>query len=56
MIRDFDISWSLGFPFEADSIMIVDPDAELAFDRRSGLPAGSGAALADHPEMLRSQA
>jgi hypothetical protein len=31
VVRDFDIGWSLGFPFEADSILIVDPDAELAF-------------------------
>src|ERR1035441_2738908 len=30
VVRDFDIGWTLRSPFEADFILIIDPDAELA--------------------------
>jgi len=31
VVGDFDIGRSFSFPFEADSILVVDPNAELAF-------------------------
>jgi hypothetical protein len=31
VIDDFDIGWSFRFPFEADSKLVIDPNAELAF-------------------------
>jgi hypothetical protein len=46
VVDDFDIGWSFLFPFEADSELVVDPDAvltgTLAFERLQSIAAKGG--------------